>query len=252
MHAIVVAYKRVQWGTSQNRAPMLTIRSMTGHLADELLHAAAEVNKDSFNDIIVGITPDEGSGLLLLHRASAFGYTHTLDFLLSQRVYNVNERDCKGCTPLHIATALHRPDAVALLLENGADCLIEDDEGEASISTISSQLSVHRIWSYWGTSPEMWYDIHIKTEKWRDDCVTTSLLINAGANLLKPNKHGWNAAQLVRSNPNDGVRIQIRDVVMAERNLAMMMAFHPRLGKNSNISNIDIELIRRIGDSGRF
>ena len=80
------------------------------------LDTAVEQNDyQGFHEIITMSDQTEGVDLLFLHRASAFGFPITLEFLLQTGFYDVNESDCNGCTPLHVAASASNPDSVSRL-----------------------------------------------------------------------------------------------------------------------------------------
>jgi hypothetical protein len=203
-------------------------------------------NKEAFHDIMVSIPVGTGRGQLLLHKASAFGWPRTLEFLLSQRVYDVNEQDSHGYTPLHVAVAGHNPDAVALLLHFGADSLVRDNEGNTPMTMLCSVDRMHVAWRAWGSGPDNSFYQAQSEETRRNDVLNARLLANTKVDYTTPNNHGWNAVALARSHRNPGVRGKIRDEFQALRNVATMMAVHNRLGEASDMRNIHAEVMRMV------
>lgn len=89
----------------------------------------------------------------------------TIQFYLDKGVA-INAQDCYGMTPLHYAVRAHNFDAVKLLLENGADLTIENQDG------------LNPLWQAFVKVPK------------EEDVPIIKLLIEHGADPYKKNKHG--------------------------------------------------------------
>jgi hypothetical protein len=201
----------------------------------------------AFNDLINMIPVGEGKGLLLVHRASSFGWLETLEFLLSQG-YDVNERDHADRTPLHVAVALHNTEKVRLLLQYGADTLLRDNEGETALVMLCSYTSMYEASRMWTAEPYLGRRSGGIEEYWQRECESASLLTHANVkiDLLTPNKHGWFPHETIKSNQNVLLRGQIMGqlaAIQAERNVAMMMALHDRLGRGSSLGNLGSDVL---------
>ena len=225
---------------------------MRGRTAEELLQAARDGNKVVFHDTIMKIHKNEGKSLLLLHRASAFGWPETLEILLSSRHYNVDERDINGCTPLHVATAMSNSCAVLLLLKAGANVNMANNSGVTALHMVCSRdlLSVIKTqWrDYWQHDSD-----EEKVDNRRKDVLTTCVLLAADADIMQDNNDGWSSSELARSSQNDGVRNNMKIQTEAhrlDRAVAMMMAIHPRLGENSTIYSFNADIMNLVVNHG--
>ncbi|KAJ8673098.1 hypothetical protein QAD02_004359 [Eretmocerus hayati] len=64
-----------------------------------------------------------------LHRAALNPHTEVLDYLLTRKLFDPNEKDRHGRTPLHHAVLNNSPEAVELLLDWGVEVSPKDFEG---------------------------------------------------------------------------------------------------------------------------
>ncbi len=64
-----------------------------------------------------------------IHLAAASNYLGALQALLDRRPQDVDAKTNIGITPLMMAATEGHAEAVRLLLQFGADCTLQDDEG---------------------------------------------------------------------------------------------------------------------------
>ena len=69
------------------------------------------------------------------YAACQSGCVDVVKFLLSLNVYNINLRQIQGCTALYGACKMYHPAVVNLLLENGADADIPDEDGNTPLES---------------------------------------------------------------------------------------------------------------------
>lgn len=81
------------------------------------------------------------------HVAAFNGDLGHLKLLVEQGVININERDDKGCTPLHKAAGQGQLNVVQWLIENGANATIKNNAGETArdVAQRFAQLAVSKI-----------------------------------------------------------------------------------------------------------
>ncbi|OAA56586.1 Ankyrin repeat-containing domain protein [Niveomyces insectorum RCEF 264] len=75
------------------------------------------------------IQPDQHAGCTLLHAAALMDLTFVVDFLLQNKVFDVNVRSSTNCTPLLFAAIGRNPSTMRYLLSQGADASIGSKEG---------------------------------------------------------------------------------------------------------------------------
>ncbi|XP_045606736.1 transient receptor potential cation channel subfamily A member 1 homolog isoform X2 [Procambarus clarkii] len=61
-----------------------------------------------------------------LHRAAKEGRIHICTMILQHNNIEINVRNDKGMSPLHLATLENHAEVIKLLIENGADCKMQD------------------------------------------------------------------------------------------------------------------------------
>ncbi len=92
-------------------------------IAQMLLDYGADVNC---------VKPVDQGGRSVLHMAAARGEKAIMNMILKNKSINLDARDARGHTALHLATRLRKIDAARLLLQHGADVTLKTPEGESA------------------------------------------------------------------------------------------------------------------------
>jgi ankyrin repeat protein len=121
--------KLAPWGTVETRFDPIHSAARMRDVPAVRQELAAGVNVDVVN----GRAPNGDGGNTALWFAAQGPWPHGVDVarVLIDAGADVNKRCEHGRTALHIAAAWGHTDVVRLLLENGADPTIVDDEGMA-------------------------------------------------------------------------------------------------------------------------
>lgn len=86
---------------------------------DKIKHIYREHGKEAFKSLNVNGDP-------IIHHAASFGNNDIIDFLLSNKICDIDQRNEDGCTALHRAAFLGYLDTVRFLVKNQADLHAED------------------------------------------------------------------------------------------------------------------------------
>lgn len=99
---------------AQGESPLM-LAAIKGHveLAQKMIQKGADINK-------TGWTP--------LHYAASTGQLKMISFLLEQNAY-IDAESPNGTTPLMMASLYASPESVQLLLDQGADPLLKNEQG---------------------------------------------------------------------------------------------------------------------------
>jgi acyl-CoA-binding protein len=96
-----------------------------------------EGNVGKFKELLSSIDDlneiDEESGLALIHWACDRGNESILELILSQPGINIDLKDNESQTALHYAASCGHKNCMKLLLQNGADRNILDDDGNSCL-----------------------------------------------------------------------------------------------------------------------
>ena len=238
---------------ANNPGSMTTPSTMTSQTARQLDSAVDREDRDAFHQIITNVNPAEGQDLFLLHRACAFGLPITLHDLLQRGFYDVDARDCKGCTPLHVAVSTSNCDAVVLLLDAGANVQYGNDDGTTALHMICSRELRNQTRRQWCGFVRMWQSESMKETARRSDVIIIRLLLGANADDLAVNNLGWTPAEVARSSPNQGVREcmqAIADERVLQRRVAMLLSMQSRVGSASAMRVLNDELLLLVSKCG--
>ena len=152
-----------------------------------------------------------------LHIAVLLGYANTVKLLLENGA-DVSITDNDGRTPMYY-TVMHNEDAcLELLLRYGSDANVEEIEGMPALHRAASLPNVEMV----------------------------RMLLRYNANVLKRDQYGFLAREWTSSN-------EIYDILQDEedrqlRSLAFAMAHHPRLGFESIVKALDPEVLHMVLD----
>ncbi|RDD42485.1 Ankyrin-3 [Trichoplax sp. H2] len=89
------------------------------------------------------VSPENMQGQTPLHEAVRFGHDNIALWLLRQGAA-VNHQDNYGDTPLHVATQHNCHESILILLENGADSSILNQQKKGKIEKLLNILVVNR------------------------------------------------------------------------------------------------------------
>eukprot|EP01116_Phalansterium_solitarium_P010279 TRINITY_DN2489_c0_g1_i1.p1 TRINITY_DN2489_c0_g1~~TRINITY_DN2489_c0_g1_i1.p1 ORF type:complete len:644 (+),score=198.91 TRINITY_DN2489_c0_g1_i1:269-1933(+) len=106
------------------------------HGALKALKVCLRQNKD---DIMAIINIQNSKGTCAVHLAALFGHTEILTRLVEAGAY-VDQLDCCGCTPLHVAAHEHLTDLYTHIVRLGGSASTEDDEGNTPAEWLTAPV----------------------------------------------------------------------------------------------------------------
>jgi hypothetical protein len=125
--------KLLHLGVQQAQStPQTTEEKSCSEFREHCMHGSLEAVKKLAPKVDVH-APEPTSGRTALHKASFWGHSKTVSFLLQNCRLNVNALDYNGDTPLHDAVKLDHPATVEILLSAGADPTIRNLQGKTAI-----------------------------------------------------------------------------------------------------------------------
>jgi ankyrin repeat protein len=111
-------------------------------MGENFLHCAAKAgHNDILKNFISGeidedlITSTDNQGNNLLHLVMLEKNTTALKFLLESKLFNPNDKNILGETPLHLAAKYDFSDAIDILIEYGAKINEKDNDGNTPLHT---------------------------------------------------------------------------------------------------------------------
>lgn len=198
---VTPAAASVEVRKEENVEPPVVIKVLTPLEITRKLHTAIRWNKD-YEDITELLEPegaadfiDPQNGNAPIHIAAQNGHTNVVELLFKKNC-NINAKNLKGNTALHMAIGYDYYDAAKLLVDNGADIGILNDSGFAAIDGLEGDKSLAGAQMVSANTVEEFEAALVNLKQQIPRGIKKEIFMKIGLKIKKANAEAWVARDL--------------------------------------------------------